>query len=42
MKANKAASPNRRSRFAFATLRGVGYLFCAPPSLSAAAGEARR
>ena len=39
---NKAAAPNRRPRFAFATLPGFVYSFCARPSSSAADGEPQR
>jgi len=36
---NKAAPPNPRQRFAFAMSCKFDYVFCAPPSLSAAVGE---
>jgi hypothetical protein len=39
---NKAAPPNRRLRFAFATSRKLDYRFWAPPPLSAAVGEPQR
>src|SRR5207249_5420455 len=39
---NKAASPNRRPRSPFAMSHKFDYLFCAPPSLSAAVGEPQR
>jgi hypothetical protein len=38
----KAASPNRRLRFAFAICRKFDYCFCVPPLLSAAVGEPQR
>jgi hypothetical protein len=39
---NKAASPNRRPRSAFATRTEFVYCFCAPPASPAAVGEPRR
>jgi len=42
LRANKAAAPNRRPRFAFAMFSGIEYLFCAPPRLSAVVGEPQR
>ena len=41
-RANKAASPNRRRRFAFAASGKLDYLFCARTPLSAAVGEPGR
>jgi hypothetical protein len=38
----KAASTNRRSRFAFDMQSRFDYCFCAQPSLSAAVGEPQR
>ena len=39
---NQTAAPNRRLRFPFVTLFLFNYLVCAPPPLSAAAGEPQR
>ena len=38
----KAPAPNRRPRFALGALQKFGNNLCAPPSSSAAAGEAHR
>jgi hypothetical protein len=39
---NNAAPPNRPRRFAFVMMNKFDYLFCVPPSLSAAVGEPQR
>ena len=39
---NKAPAPNRCPRFPFAAPVRFGYLFCAPPAVPAAVGEAQR
>lgn len=39
---NKAPPPNRRPRFPLGVPVQFDYLFCAPPSSSAAVGEAQR
>ena len=38
---NQAPAPNRRPRFPFGASEEFAYHFCAPPSSSAAVGEAR-
>ena len=39
---NKAPAPNRRPRFPLGGSEEFGYYICAPPSSSAAVGEAQR
>jgi hypothetical protein len=39
---NHAPAPNRRPPFPFAAQLQFVYLFCAPPAVFAAVGEARR
>lgn len=40
--ANQAPAPNRRPRFPLGALPPFVYSFCAPPTSSAAVGEAQR